>query len=138
MDLVVGELTPRECLQFWRRSADRVSLHEVVDVLSVTGGVPKYLEEMRPELTSDENIREMCFCPGGVLYDDFRQIFNDVFGASAKVKREVLRVLATGSKNLAEIALALDTEANGHLSKDMDDLEQAGFVAVDSGINLFE
>lgn len=135
LDLVVGELTPRECLQFWRRSADRVSLHEVVDVLSVTGGVPKYLEEMRPELTSDENIREMCFCPGGVLYDDFRQIFNDVFGASAKVKREVLRVLATGSKNLAEIALALDTEANGHLSKDMDDLEQAGFVAVDSGIN---
>lgn len=37
-------------------------------VLSVTGGVPRYLEEIDPGLTADENIRQMCFRSEGVRF----------------------------------------------------------------------
>ena len=32
------------------------------------GGVPKYLEEVRPSLPADENVRRMCFLPDGILF----------------------------------------------------------------------
>ena len=44
-----------ECLGFWGRKADRTATREVLDVMSVTGGVPKYLSEIDPSLSADEN-----------------------------------------------------------------------------------
>ena len=51
LDLVVGELPLRECIKFWGRAAERVNSREIIDVLSVTGGVPRYLEEVNPALS---------------------------------------------------------------------------------------
>lgn len=84
LELVLGELPVRDCLQFWRQSADGVSSREVFDLLSVTGGVPMYLEEIDPTLTTNENLRRMAFTKGGTLFNDFTRIFNDVFRALPK------------------------------------------------------
>ena len=35
--------------------------HLIFDILSVVGGVPRYLEEIRPSLTVDENMRHSVF-----------------------------------------------------------------------------
>ena len=48
LDLVVKELPLNECVKFWGRAATRVEIREIVDVLSVTGGVPRYLKEIAP------------------------------------------------------------------------------------------
>ena len=34
-------------MKFWGREVERIDLKEIVDVLSVIGGVPRYLEENR-------------------------------------------------------------------------------------------
>lgn len=135
LDIVLGELTPKECLQFWGGARERISLREIIDTLSVTGGVPKYLEEIRPELSAEENIRRTCFSKGGFLFNDFRQIFNDVFGKTAIVKRRVLETMSDGPRNLAEISERIGTDSNGHLSRILDELELAGFIAVDESVN---
>ena len=70
-DYVLPELTLSECAEFWRSAKDRVSPREIFDVLSVTGGVPRYLEEIDPGLSAEENIRRMCFSTSGELYKDF-------------------------------------------------------------------
>ena len=41
LDLVIGELPLSACVQFWGRKATRIDLREIIDVLSVTGGVPR-------------------------------------------------------------------------------------------------
>ena len=48
LDFVIDELPLQVCRAFWGTAAERVSIGEVLDVLSVTGGVPKYLEEINP------------------------------------------------------------------------------------------
>ena len=134
-DLVLRELPLRECAKFWGERVDRISTRDIVDVLSVTGGVPKYLEEVNPSLSAVENLRRLCFRSSGPLVRDFRQIFHDVFGENASAKREILRALADGAKTSEDIAAAVGTERGGHLGRNLDELELAGFVSRDSGLN---
>ena len=56
-DYVIGEFVPAEAWQFWGRRAERLDTKEIVDVFSVTGGVPKYLEEIGSSFSADENVR---------------------------------------------------------------------------------
>lgn len=134
-DIVVRELPLRDCLGFWGARAGRTATREIVDVLSVTGGVPKYLEEIDPSLSADENLKRLCFRPSGPLVHEFRQIFHDVFGENAAAKGDILRALADAPKGVAELAAALGTTRGGHLSRNLEELELAGFVARDSGLN---
>jgi len=135
LDLELRELPPRDCRLLWGPTGERMSSSEVFDILSVTGGVPKYLEEIRPELTADENIRRLCFVSRGILYRDFDETFNSVFGARVKSREKVLRLLATGSKTAAELAGMEGREANGAYCEVLKDLMHAGFVANESGLN---
>ncbi len=134
-DIVLRELPLRDCVGFWGEKARRMSTRDIVDMLSVTGGVPKYLEEIDPSVSASENIRRLCFRPSGPLVHDFTQIFNDVFGASATGKREILRVLGDGAKTSQEIAERMGTERGGNIARNLGELELAGFVARDSGLN---
>ena len=135
LDLIVPELPLRDCVNFWGTARERVAPQEILDVLSVTGGVPRYLEEVDPALSADENIKRMCFHPNGYLYKDFNDIFTTVFSANSPLKRAVLARLAVGAQGGAELAEALGVARNGPFSKVMKELEMAGFVAADSGIN---
>jgi AAA+ ATPase superfamily predicted ATPase len=134
-DYVLPELDLGECLPFWRKAADRVDTRTVFDILSITGGIPRYLEELDPGLSAEENIRRMCFVSSGTLFKDFNEIFAQVFGADAVLKRAVLSTLAAGPMTGAEIAAALGRENNGHFSEQMRELELAGFVTADRGMS---
>ncbi len=134
-DLVLEELPPRLCTAFWGAAAQRVAPREIVDVLSVTGGVPRYLEEIDPSRPAAENLRDLFFRPDGTLFRDFRPIFNDVFGENAGVKRELLRALSAGPRTCSELADALGVERGGSISENLSVLELSGFVSKDSGLN---
>lgn len=130
-DYLLKELSPSECVKFWGRKADRVSSREVLDVLAVTGGVPKYLEEIDPSRSAGENIRRLCFTPSGTLFLDFEDIFAKVFGNGTQVKRAILKALADGSKTGADVAATIGVERGGGISDNLKELEEAGFVAKD-------
>ena len=134
-DIVLRELPLPDTVGFWGAAAERRSASELLDILSVTGGVPRYLEEIRPSLSTMENIRRMCFLPDGTLFRDFKRIFADVFGPKAILKGRILHALADGFRNGAEIAEALGMERGGTVTNELSELELAGFVARDSGLN---
>ena len=134
-DYVIGELVPAEARLFWGRRAERLDTKEIVDVLSVTGGVPKYLEEIDPSLSADENVRRLCFMPNGTLFQDFNEIFSSIFGVKAEVKRSILESLANGGMGEDEIAKAMGVHANGHLTEALYELSTAGFISSDRGVN---
>ena len=51
LDIVLKELPLKECVKFWGESAKRIDARDILDVLSVTGGIPRYLEEIDPGLS---------------------------------------------------------------------------------------
>ena len=133
-NFVVRELPLDACVKFWGRKAARTATRDIVDVLSVTGGVPRYLEEIDPSLSADENVRRMCFLPQALLRDDFTKIFNVVFGENAVTKRTILERLSECPLTVAEIAEALGVKRSGTISTHLEDLEVAGFVSEDAGL----
>ena len=134
-DYVLGELSLPECVEFWGSARERILSREIFDVLSVTGGVPRYLEEVDPGLSADENIRRMCFLKTGELFKDFNAIFSPLFGAEIVLKKRILLALAEGPLTGAEISRKVGIGRNGRLAAIMRDLTEGGFVADDRGKN---
>lgn len=134
-EIPLTELSLAECRRFWGTAADRLSDMEILDMLSVTGGIPKYLEEMNPSLSVEENVRLLCFSPGGYLFRDFDAIFSDVFESEVSAKLKIVEALADGPASLSELAEIAGLELNGHASADLKELCAAGFVASSEGLN---
>lgn len=134
LDITLPEMPLADCRAFWGRKAEQTSLREILDILSVTGGIPKYLQEIDPSLDADENIRRLCFMPEGYLFRDFNSIFSDVFG-KATLKRNLLQQLAEGPATLSELSQRLGSKANGHGSDELRELAEAGFITPSSGLN---
>ena len=134
-DIVVRELPLSQCKAFWGTAASRLAPSEIIDVLSVTGGIPRYLEEVNPGLSANENIKRMCFERDGVLFGDFKAIFSQVFGEESVLKQKVLQSLIDGPRTCIEVAEALDVGRGGSLSDTLEVLVDAGFVTKDAGYN---
>ncbi len=134
-DIVLRELPLSQCKAFWGEAASRLAPSEILDVLSVTGGIPRYLEEVNPGLSANENIKRMCFDRDGVLFGDFKAIFSQVFGEESVLKQKVLRSLVDGPRTCIEVAEALGVARGGSLSETLETLVDAGFVTKDEGYN---
>src|SRR6185437_5413483 len=126
--LTLEELTLPECKSFWDKN---VSAYEKFKVLSVTGGVPKYLEEINPKLPAEENIKKLCFTKGGLLVEEFNQIFSDLFLRNSDVYKKIVTVLINGSLERQEICDILNIDPGGRISEYLEELELAGFIIRD-------
>ena len=135
LDVVLKELPLDQCAQFWGARAKRIDPREIIDVLSVTGGVPRYLEEVNPSLSAAENIKRLCFTPNGVLRVDFDEMFNDVITNQPTFTGKVLRCLVDGPQSTVSIANKLNMEKGGRVSAAIDRLVEAGIVSPDTGKN---
>ena len=131
--MIVPELPLCECVKFWGKAATRIDRREIIDVLSVTGGVPRYLEEIDPGATASENLARLCFSPKGLLREDFDEMFSDVIIRQPMFTAAVMRSLVDGAHSVTEIAKSLGLEKGGRISEALSQLEEAGIVASDSG-----
>lgn len=127
----LGPLPLPECARFWGRRGARISAAEKLRLLAVTGGVPRYLEEINPARTAEQNIADLCFNPAGMLFVEFDSIFHDIFTRRAETYREIARTLVTGARTVDQISMELGRARGGSLSAALIDLEQAGFITHD-------
>ncbi len=117
-----------DCAAFWGKRAARISAAEKWRMLSVTGGVPGYLEQIMTSRSSEENIERLCFHQGGMLFHEFERVFQDIFTRRAATSRDIVRTLVDGPKTLLEISKKLKRERGGTLGEALRDLELAGFI----------
>ena len=135
LDIVVPELTLKDCARFWSGRSDRVSVRDILDVLSITGGVPRYLEEVNPSQSVDDNIRRMAFRPDSILRRDFDEMFKDVITKRPRMVATVLEALIEGPMTMSEISGAISVGVGGNVSAALNQLVEAGLVARDIGMN---
>lgn len=132
--LTLEELPLYTCSKFWPKG---ISSHEKLKLLSITGGIPKYLEEIYPKISAEENIKRLCFMPGGFLVEEFDRIFSGIFLRSSAFYKRILEALGTGPRTQTEIASFLSSETKiGRLSEYLWELELAGFVTKDHAWNF--
>lgn len=128
LDLTLEELPLCECNHFWRPYEDQISSFEKFKVLSVTGGVPRYLEEIDPKVPADEAIHQMCFRREGLLFHEFERIFSDLFSRRAMTYKKIVIRLASGSADLMQICEAIGMEKGGLISEYLSDLEETQYI----------
>ncbi len=128
IDMVLEELPLKSCNVFWSPKETRITAYEKFKILSVTGGVPFYLERIKPNLSAEQNIRDLCFTKGGLLVREFDEIFSDIFSRRKGIHKEIVTCLASGPKELAQICKELGKSQGGLYSLYLDELVKAGFV----------
>lgn len=131
LDLILEELPLHECNEFWNAEQNRVSSFEKFKILSITGGVPRYLEEIIPGQSAESNIQRLCFQREGFLFSEFERIFSDLFSSRSTTYKKIVERLAEGPCELKDIYTALKVEKSGVISEYMDDLIAAGFISQD-------
>lgn len=129
--LTLEELGISEANQFWTDKSGHISAYEKLKILSVTGGIPRYLEEIKPQLSAEENIKQMCFIKGGALVNEFDEIFSDLFSNRSPTYRKIIETLANGPLEIKDITTKLGIEQSGFISEYLNDLILSGFISRD-------
>jgi len=131
LSLTLEELPLFDCNYFWIESGDNISAYEKFKVLSVTGGIPKYLEEIQSNLPAEENIKNLCFDRGGLLFNEFEQIFADIFAKRSEIYKRIVQCFTDGKYGYEDIYTKLNVEKSGVISDYLDDLVKSGFLRRD-------
>ena len=132
LELMPMELSLFHCNQFWQEKKNRISSMEKLKLLSITGGVPRYLEEIDINLPAEKNIKNICFSKEGFLFHEFERIFNDIFKRKAKSYKKIILSLVNGAKTFSEIINLATLKKSGNISKYLEDLVISGFLAKDT------
>ena len=132
----LGELPLSVVGKFWGNRSGRVSNFEKLRFLAVAGGVPKYLEELKPTDSTDSNIKRLCFTSGGYLFEDFNRIFSDIFGKRSEAYRRIVELLVVRRLTAQEIGQKLGSGLSRQLSEYLWDLTMSGFIQRDTRSKL--
>jgi uncharacterized protein len=127
-NMTLDELPVRDALQFFGARRSRLSMHEQLKLLLVTGGIPRYLEEIDPKQTAEDNIKRLCFSQGGLLFNEYDQLMNDLFQRKNRSYREILEALADHPLTIDELHQSLGKRKSGVISDYVEDLEKSGFL----------
>jgi uncharacterized protein len=130
LNLTLEELPLHDCQAFWSETKN-ISAYEKFKILSVTGGIPKYLEEVQPTLPAEINIKNLCFDRSGLLFNEFEQIFADIFAERSEIYKRIVQCLDDDKYELEAIYTKLKVEKSGVINKYLDDLVMSGFIRRD-------
>lgn len=128
LELFLKELPIKDAHRFWEKRSSQVSSLEKLRVLCLTGGVPRYLEEINYKQSAEENYKNLCFSKNGFLFSEFTKIFQDIFGRRTASYQKIVQTLIAGPKNLSMISKGTKLSANGALVQYLGDLTISGFI----------
>ncbi len=129
--LDLKELSLKESVQLLSNNGIQESNYNTFKLLAVTGGIPRYLEEILPNKTAEMNIRDLCFSSSGILFREFEDIFSDLFDRRKDFYKKIVLLLSQGSKDLSHLCEGLGLKMSGDILEYMNHLIQSGFVSRD-------
>jgi uncharacterized protein len=131
MALNLQPLNLVEIEQFWVQKKAHFSSIEKMMLLSVIGGVPKYIEEISNTESVEQNIVRLCFSKDGFLFNEYDRIFKDVFGIQYKNLSAILQECLLASISVSELSKKLNKPINGRITDWVHILEISGFLSKD-------
>lgn len=135
LQMKLEEMPLDDANKFWLGN-ENVSATEKFKLLCVTGGIPRYLEEINIHLSAEANIKKMCYQPEGLLFNEFDTIFYDIFGKQDQKYRDIVKVLTNGALEQKDLSALLKISQSGAFSVQLEALEAAGFIKRDFVWNI--
>jgi AAA+ ATPase superfamily predicted ATPase len=132
LKLFLREMKVEDCKYFWGNHEKNVSNHEKLKILAVTGGIPKYLEEINPTISAEDNIRRLAFTESGILFNDFSQIFTDTLQRKSEFYKKIVNLLKNGALETTELTKLMNIKSGGFFNSYLDELTVAGFISKNS------
>ncbi len=127
--LELTELSIPQCRELLKLQGFKGSDLDFFKILSVTGGIPWYLEQIQSHQSADENIKRLCFEKNGLLIHEFDRIFNDLFSSRGEIYKKIITLLSQGMKDRITLQKAMSYPASGTLSNHLKALEICGFIS---------
>lgn len=131
LEMVLEELKIPEISEFWNKRNFQMGSFEMLQILAITGGVPKYLEEVLKGQSAEQNLIRLCYSKSGILFNDFNKIFLDIYGRRSKSLEKIIRLCLTEKLSSSALAKKLNIEQNSDLSDSIHVLELSGFLSRD-------
>lgn len=131
LSMTLDELSLPECNQFWNSLSNEISAFEKFKIISVTGGIPRYLELIDPRMPAEHNIKRLCFSKNGPLVNEFEHIFTDIFSKRSGLYKKMVEKLVQGPLAADELAAKVRMTRTGTFDDYLNDLLLSGFIARD-------
>lgn len=112
--------------------ANRVKLtrYQILQLYMTIGGIPHYLNAVKPGMSVEQVINAACFNKDGLLYGEFDNLYKALFSHPEK-HIQLVKLLAGKNIGLtrSEIVAAIKKiTSGGGLTKALDELTESGFV----------
>lgn len=133
--LTLEELPLQDCNKFFEGTGSTFSAYDKFKIFSIMGGVPRYLEEVQPRYSAEDNIHHLCFKKGGLFTREFKDIFSDLFGNRNEKYKQIVRLLVQEKLEYGEICERLNVGKSGLISDYLNDLVISGFISKDYAWN---
>jgi AAA+ ATPase superfamily predicted ATPase len=124
----------KETEEYLRTKRIKLNRYNIVQLYMSLGGIPMYLDQVRPGLTASQNIHEICFRKDGYLRMEFDRLFASLFERPDN-QIEIIRAVAQKKMGITrqEIIDMTSFRNGGMLTKLIRELVESGFMQIYSG-----
>ncbi len=125
MQITLRELALNESKRFFHPKS---SSNEILKYLLVTGGVPRYLEEVQNDDHATNTLTRLLLKEEGFLFNEYEKIFIDIFGRRHKTYTKIIDILKEKPMTFTELCSAGKIPKNGKTSTLLHHLILSGFL----------
>ncbi|HEV9037479.1 MAG TPA: ATP-binding protein [Puia sp.] len=122
--------TLNECEQYFKSRSEAFNdRYQIVQLYMVMGGIPFYLKQVDTSMSAAQNINNLCFQPGGILYDEFDALYRSLFNKSEH-HMAIIEVLSKKARGLTrdELIASSKTSTGGSTTRILSELEESNFI----------
>lgn len=121
----------KESMDYLKHIGITSDIKQALKLYMVVGGIPFYLNQLKPRYSIDQNIDALLFNADGMLFDEFDEVFASLFNDKEQYK-ELITLIGEKQSGIKRSELDRENKLSGkggRLTKRLEDLEYAGFIA---------
>jgi len=128
--IALAPFTLAETEQYLLSKKIQLERYHILQLYMVMGGVPHYLEGLKPGLSATQNINQLAFSATGLLRDEFSKLYHSLFNHADR-HIQVIRTLANRRQGLTrtEIVEQANFSDGGTIQKVLEELLRSGFLS---------
>ncbi len=124
IEILLKGFSPQEAAYLLGKKRSR---EEILNYQLVFGGVPKYLEQINPNQSFNQNMNTLCFSPHGIMLKEVERIFYSQF-REPRTYLKIINLLKNGIFSLGEISSKTKIPSGGGLKQYLKNLERTGMI----------
>jgi hypothetical protein len=122
--------TLEETEAYFKLRKIQLDRYQIIQIYMVFGGIPFYLDEVKPGMSAFQVIDKVCFSQDGILVDEYQKLYHSLFN-SAERHIAVIEALASKKKGLTrdELLTKSGLGNGGTTTAILEELEESGFIS---------